>query len=173
MPTPADVRNAGFGPRGLVEGMAPGTVWLDLSTNSVDVVRQIHAELAPKGIHFIDAPVSGGPAGAASGQLAIWCGGEREVYDRCLPWLEKMADQPRYIGDIGAGTIAKLVNNMASTAIISVLAEALSMGVKAGLEPGPLWRRSAPAPPGGCGCTTTSVAASCRRNTILPASRCG
>ncbi|ABL71297.1 MULTISPECIES: NAD(P)-dependent oxidoreductase [Paracoccus] len=139
LPTPADVKRVGLGPDGLVEGLAPDSVWVDLSTNSVDVVRELSGFLAEKGAYFIDAPVSGGPAGAASRKLAIWCGGDEAVYHRCKPFLDAMADQPRYIGAIGGGTIAKLVNNMASTAIISVLAEVLTMGVKAGLEPGPLW----------------------------------
>lgn len=139
LPTPADVEKVGFGPGGLIEALRPGATWLDLSTNALDAVRDIHRRAAEKGVAFLDAPVSGGPPGAASGRLAIWAGGDRASFDAVKPVLDAMADQPRYLGDIGAGTIAKLVHNMASAACTAVLAEALTMGVKAGLEIGPLW----------------------------------
>jgi 3-hydroxyisobutyrate dehydrogenase len=83
--------------------------------------------------------VSGGPTGATSGKLAIWVGGDKAVFDRHKAVLDAMGDQARYIGPIGAGTTAKLVHNMASTAINAVVTEALTMGVKAGLEPLALW----------------------------------
>lgn len=139
LPTPADVEHVGLGADGLVHQMAPGTAWFDLSTNSVDVVRRIGTALDQQGLNFLDAPISGGPAGAQSGRLAIWVGGCKEIYEHHLSVLRAMADEPRYIGAIGAGTIAKLVNNMASTAINSVVVEALSLGVKAGVELLPLW----------------------------------
>jgi 3-hydroxyisobutyrate dehydrogenase len=139
LPTPADVEKVGFGPDGLMEGFRNGAIWLDLSTNAVDVVRDIHARAAEKGVAFLDAPVSGGPGGAASGKLAIWVGGDKTVFDKVKPVLDSMADQARYIGEIGAGSIAKLVHNMASTAINAVMAEVLTMGVKAGLDIVPLW----------------------------------
>ena len=87
----------------------------------------------------MDAPVSGGPKGAANGRLAIWIGGDRGVYDRFTQVLGAMSDDARYIGAIGAGTIAKLTHNMASLAINAVVAEALTMGVKAGVDPVTLW----------------------------------
>ena len=79
--------------------------------------------------------MSGGPAGAASGKLAIWVGGDKAVFDRCQPVLDAMADQARYVGEIGAGSIAKLVHNLCSTVMMQALAEAMTIGVKAGLEP--------------------------------------
>ena len=139
LPTPADVEAVGFGENGLASGFKPGAVWFDLSTNSVDGVRSAQARLAKQGVHFLDAPVSGGPGGAASGKMAIWVGGERAQFDRFKPVLDAMADQARYIGEIGAGSIAKLVHNVASTAINAVLTEAMTMGVKAGLDPAPLY----------------------------------
>jgi 3-hydroxyisobutyrate dehydrogenase len=84
---------------------------------------------------MLDAPVSGGPAGAASGQLTIWVGGEREVFDRHVELLRIFASAPRYVGTIGAGTVAKLTHNMVGYMIILSLAEGFSMGVKAGLDP--------------------------------------
>lgn len=139
LPTPVDVEKVGFGENGLAEGFCPGAAWFDLSTNAVDVVRRLHDLAGEKGVKFLDAPVSGGPNGAATGQLAIWVGGDETAYERCKPVLDAMADAVRYIGEIGAGSIAKLVHNMASTAINAVMAEVMTMGVKAGLEPMPLW----------------------------------
>ncbi|MDM0022241.1 NAD(P)-dependent oxidoreductase [Variovorax saccharolyticus] len=139
LPTPADVEAICRGDDGLIAGFRNGAAWFDLSTNSVDVVRRLYAELAPRHVELLDAPVSGGPAGAASGKLAIWVGGDEAAFERCKPCLDAMADQVRYIGLIGAGTIAKLVHNCASTAISAVLAEVFTMGVKAGVDPLPLW----------------------------------
>lgn len=139
LPKPADVQAVGFGENGLSEGFRKGAAWFDLSTNSVDVVRDLHAILAEKGVHFMDAPVSGGPAGAASGKLAIWVGGPKDIYDRHKPQLDAMADQARYIGDIGAGSVAKLTHNLASAGMTQLLAECMTLGIKAGLEPGQLY----------------------------------
>jgi 3-hydroxyisobutyrate dehydrogenase len=139
LPTPADVEEVGLGAQGLAAGFRKGAAWFDLSTSAVDVVRRLNASFAEKGVDFLDAPVSGGPAGATSGRLAIWVGGDKAVFDRHKAVLDAMGDQARYIGPAGAGTIAKLVHNVASTAINAVVTEALTMGVKAGLEPLPLW----------------------------------
>jgi 3-hydroxyisobutyrate dehydrogenase len=135
LPTPADVRHVGTGENGLIEGFKKGSVWLDLSTNAVDVVRDLNAIFAEKGIDFLDAPVSGGPSGANSGKLAVWVGGDKAVYDKYKAVLDAFSDQNRYIGPIGAGTIAKLVHNSASAAVNVVLSEVFTMGVKAGVEP--------------------------------------
>jgi len=139
LPTPTDVEAVGFGDEGLAKGFREGAVWFDLSTNSVEGVRSAYARMAAQGVHFLDAPVSGGPGGAASGKLAIWVGGSKAEYDRCKPVLDAMADQARYVGEIGAGTIAKLVHNMAATAINAVMGEVMTLGVKAGLDPLPLY----------------------------------
>ncbi|HTW70834.1 MAG TPA: NAD(P)-dependent oxidoreductase, partial [Acetobacteraceae bacterium] len=121
------------------EGFRKGAAWFDLSTNAVNVVRALHATFAERGIDFLDAPVSGGPGGANSGRLAIWVGGDKAVFDRFKPVLDAMGDAARYIGPIGAGTVAKLVHNAAGAAVSTVLAEVFTMGVKAGVEPLPLW----------------------------------
>jgi 3-hydroxyisobutyrate dehydrogenase-like beta-hydroxyacid dehydrogenase len=135
LPAPADVETVGLGEAGLAEGLRSGAAWFDLSTNAVSVVRTLHARLAERGVAFLDAPVSGGPRGAETGRLAIWVGGDRAVFDRYKPALDAMGDQARYIGPIGAGTIAKLTHNAASAAVNVVLAEVFTMGVKAGVEP--------------------------------------
>jgi 3-hydroxyisobutyrate dehydrogenase len=139
LPTPADVLAVNSGPDGLAAGLRKGTAWFDFSTNSVDVVRRLNAELGESGVDFLDAPISGGPGGAASGKLAIWIGGPKAAYEKHKDILDSMADQVRYIGEIGAGTITKLAHNMASTAMKSIMAEVLTMGVKAGMDPLPLW----------------------------------
>ena len=140
LPTPADVEAVFNGPDGLAAGLRKGAAWFDLTTNSVDLVRKLHAVLKEMGVDFLDAPVSGGPGGAASGRLALWIGGEEAPFLRCKPVLDAMGDQVMYVGSIGAGTIAKLVHNVSSTAISTVMAEVFSLGAKAGLEPLALWK---------------------------------
>jgi 3-hydroxyisobutyrate dehydrogenase len=139
LPTPVDVEAVANGPDGVSDALKPGAAWFDLSTNSVDGVRQLQASLAEKGVAFLDAPVSGGPQGAASGKMAIWVGGDKDAFDRFADVLSSMSNALRHIGPIGAGTIAKLTHNMASAALSSLMAEVFSMGVKAGVDPLPLW----------------------------------
>jgi len=139
LPTPADVEAVGLGENGFSSGFRKGAAWFDLSTNAVDVVRRLHAIFSAQGVDFLDAPVSGGPHGASSGRLAIWVGGDKAVFDKYQAALDAMGDQARYIGPIGAGTIAKLTHNCAGAAINTVLAEVFTMGVKAGVEPLALW----------------------------------
>jgi len=118
----------------------PGTAWFDLSTNSPDMVRKIHGLCAHKGVQFLDAPVSGGPKGAQSGKLAIMVGGDRATYERCLPVIRAIGDQPFHVGEAGAGTVAKLAHNVSSFMVQTALAEAFTLGVKAGVEPVALLR---------------------------------
>lgn len=140
LPGPPEVEAVALGPDGVVEGLKPGAAMLDLSTNSPTVVRRIHAAFAERGVHFLDAPVSGGPAGARSGKLALWVGGDEAVFDAHREVLSAVGDQVLYIGPIGAGSVAKLVHNCAGYAIQTVLAEVFTMGVKAGVEPLALWQ---------------------------------
>jgi 3-hydroxyisobutyrate dehydrogenase len=123
----------------LIEAIPAGSAWFDLSTNSPTVVRRLHERFAKKGIAVLDAPVSGGPSGAKSGKLALWVGGEREVFDRFRAVLDAIGDQVLYIGPIGAGSVAKLVHNCAGYAMQLALVEVFTMGVKAGVEPLALW----------------------------------
>lgn len=140
LPTPTDVVSVYEGPDGLSAGFCAGTVWFDFSTNSVHTVRDLHAKAAKQGVSFLDAPISGGPRGAASRRLAIMVGGDEAVFDRHKPMLDAMADQAQYLGEIGAGTIVKLAHNLASTGIKAVVAEVLTMGIRAGMEPLKLWQ---------------------------------
>jgi len=122
----------------LADALPEGAAWFDLSTNSPDTVRRLHAEL-PR-IRFLDAPVSGGPHGAQSGKLAIWVGGDEAIFHKHLPLLRCIGDQVHYVGPIGAGTVAKLAHNCASFAVQAALAEVFTLGVKAGVEPLALFR---------------------------------
>jgi len=135
LPTPPDVEAVALGERGLLGGMAPGKAYFDLSTNSPTLVRQLHAAFQQRGVHLLDAPVSGGPAGARSGKLAIWVGGDPDVFAQHQSVLGAIGDQVMYVGPIGAGSVAKLVHNCSGYMIQCALAEAFTMGIKAGVEP--------------------------------------
>lgn len=132
LPGPAEVEATAGSVRGAI---SRGAAWFDLSTNSPEVVRRIHAELAKSDVHFLDAPVSGGPKGAQSGKLAIWVGGNADAYKKHESLLRQIGDQPLYVGPIGAGSVAKLAHNCASFSVQAVLAEIFTLGVKAGVEP--------------------------------------
>ena len=132
LPGPAEVEAVA---PALLATMRPGSAWFDLSTNSPQCVHRLHRDFSANKLHLLDAPVSGGPHGAQSGKLALWVGGERAVFDRYLPVLKAIGDQPYYVGAIGAGTVAKLAHNCASFAVQAVLAEVFTLGVKAGVEP--------------------------------------
>jgi 3-hydroxyisobutyrate dehydrogenase len=140
LPTPADVEQVALAENGLRVGMPPGTAYFDLSTNAPEVVRRLHTAFAERELHMLDAPVSGGPRGAATGKLAIWVGGDRAVFEQHKPLLDAIGDQARYIGPIGSATVAKLVHNCAGYMLNRVLSEVFTMGVKAGVEPLTLWQ---------------------------------
>jgi 3-hydroxyisobutyrate dehydrogenase len=140
LPAPPDVEAVALGDGGILAGLGRDKAYFDLSTNSPTVVRRIHKLFAERGVHMLDAPVSGGPRGARTRKLAIWVGGEEPVFQRHKAVLDAMGDQATYIGPIGAGSIAKLVHNCAGYAVHTALAEVFAMGVKAGLEPLALWK---------------------------------
>lgn len=139
LPGPKEVEAVATGPNGLASGLKKGAAVFDLSTNAPSMVRKLAAQFAEKGFHFLDAPVSGGPTGARSGKLAIWVGGPKAKFDEHKALLDGFSDQARYIGEIGAGSVAKLVHNCAGYAIQTALAEVMTMGVKGGVEPLALW----------------------------------
>jgi 3-hydroxyisobutyrate dehydrogenase len=139
LPGPKEVEQVALQDEGLLQGMSAGKAWCDLSTNSPTLIRRLAAQFAERGMSLLDTPVSGGPAGANSGKLAIWVGGDEEAFNKVKPMLDALGDQVKYIGPIGAGTVAKLVHNCAGYAMQAALAECFSMGVKAGVPPIPLW----------------------------------
>ena len=140
LPGPKEVEQVALGPDGLIHGMKKGAAYFDLSTNSPALMRRLYALFKDRGLHVLDAPVSGGPKGARTRKLALWIGGDREVYERFKPVLDAIGDQPYYVGPIGAGSVAKLVHNCAGYAVQTALAEVFTMGVKAGVDPLTLWK---------------------------------
>jgi len=140
LPGPPEVEAVAIGDNGILSGMSAGKAYFDLSTNSPTLIRRLHGVFAAKGVHLLDSPVSGGPRGAQTRKLALWVGGDEKIFQRFKPVLDAIGDQARYIGPIGAGSIAKLVHNCAGYAMQTALAEVFTMGVKAGVEPLALWR---------------------------------
>ncbi len=140
LPGPVEVEAVALGEEGTFQGLSEGKVYFDLSTSTPNLIRRIHEEGAARGIHVLDAPVSGGPEGARTRNLAIWVGGDKEVFDRCKPVLDSIGDKAYYVGPIGCGAVAKLVHNCAGYMIQCALAEVFTMGVKAGVEPMALWQ---------------------------------
>ena len=139
LPGPVEVEAVSLGEDGIMSGMAAGKTYFDLSTSSPTLIRQIHDRVAPQGINVLDAPVSGGPAGAASGRLAIWVGGDKDVFDQHKAVLDSIGDAAYYVGPIGSGSVAKLVHNCAGYIVQTALAEVFTMGIKAGVDPLALW----------------------------------
>src|SRR5258708_7920761 len=135
LPGPPEVEAVALGSDGLLSGMQKGSAYFDLSTNSPTVVRRICAAFAERGVHMLDAPVSGGPKGAESGKLALWVGGERAIFDWDKVLLDAMGDRARYVGPIGAGSVAKLVHNCPGHALQTRLAGGFTPGVKGGGDP--------------------------------------
>jgi 3-hydroxyisobutyrate dehydrogenase-like beta-hydroxyacid dehydrogenase len=135
LPGPKEFESVVRGDNGLIAGLSRGQALFDLSTNSPTVVRGLAPLFAERGATLLDSPVSGGPAGAASGKMAIWVGGDEEVFKHFRPVLDSAGDQVAYIGPIGSASVAKLVHNLSGYMIQTALAEAFTMGVKAGVDP--------------------------------------
>jgi 3-hydroxyisobutyrate dehydrogenase len=140
LPGPTEVEAVFLGEDGILQGMSAGKVYFDLSTSTPNLIRRIHDIASGQGVEVLDAPVSGGPRGAESRNLAIWVGGDKDVFDRCRPALDAIGDKAYYVGPIGCGAVAKLVHNCAGYVIQTALAEVFTMGVKAGVEPLALWQ---------------------------------
>jgi 3-hydroxyisobutyrate dehydrogenase-like beta-hydroxyacid dehydrogenase len=140
LPGPAEVEAVACGDDALLDGMRPGSAYIDLSTNSPTLLRNLHRRFGERQIDVLDAPVSGGPSGARSGKLAVWVGGDEPAFLRYKPLLDAIGDQVMYVGPIGAGLVTKLVHNGAGYGIQAVLAEVFTMGVKAGVDPLALWQ---------------------------------
>jgi 3-hydroxyisobutyrate dehydrogenase len=140
LPGPREFEMVVSGDKGLLAGMSRGQPLFDLSTNSPTLMRRLEPLFAERGAVLMDSPVSGGPSGAASGKMAIWVGGDEAVFKRFRPVLDAAGDQISYIGPIGSASVAKLVHNLSGYMIQTALAEAFTMGVKAGVDPLTLWK---------------------------------
>ena len=134
LPGPGDVEAVALGEQGVLNGMTDGTAYVDLSTNSPTVIRRIHQRFQERGFVVLDAPVSGGVYGAANATLAVMVGGDKEVYERVRPALEAIGSNVFYCGAIGNGMVCKICNNLLSMGIGNLLAESLTLGVKAGVD---------------------------------------
>ena len=135
LPMPKDVEAVALGEGGIAASARQGTVHIDLSTNSPTMVRSIAARLAPKGVKMLDAPVSGGTTGAENATIAIMVGGDQAVFDEHRPLFESFGKNVIYAGALGAGSIAKIVNNMVAFCNMASGAEGLMLGAAAGIDP--------------------------------------
>ncbi|WP_375227678.1 NAD(P)-dependent oxidoreductase [Roseobacter sp. S98] len=129
-----DLRSVCLGDDGAFAGMGSGTVFVDHTTVSAKVTRELFAAAGDSGVSFVDAPISGGQAGAENAALSIMCGGEEAAYDRALPVMEVYSKICRRIGDSGAGQMTKMCNQIAIAGLVQGLSEALHFADKAGLD---------------------------------------
>ena len=129
-----DVRSVAYGDNGVLAGLKKGAILVDHTTASAIVALELHSKCKEKGVGFVDAPVSGGQAGAVNGQLGIMCGGEQADFDRAKTVLEVYAKMCALIGGPGCGQLTKMVNQVAIVGQLQGLAEALNFGKRAGLD---------------------------------------
>ena len=129
-----DLRQVTLGPDGAFHGMEPGAIFVDHTTASATIARELEAAAKAGGFGFIDAPVSGGQAGAENGALTVMCGGEADVYARAEPVIAAYARMCRLLGPAGAGQIAKMMNQICIAGTVQGLAEALRFGQRAGMD---------------------------------------
>ena len=129
-----DLRSVVLGEQGAFAGMAEGTVFIDHTTASAAVARELHAEGARRGLPFVDAPVSGGQAGAVNGALTVMCGGEAAPFDAMKPLALAFAKAVTLLGGPGSGQLAKMVNQICIAGVVQGLSEAVRFGQNAGLD---------------------------------------
>ncbi|MBK6006150.1 NAD(P)-dependent oxidoreductase [Ramlibacter ginsenosidimutans] len=129
-----DLRSVVLGEHGAFGGMKPGAIFVDHTTASANVARELSAEAKRRGLHFVDAPVSGGQAGAQNGMLTVMCGGEPAAFDAAKPVAMAYSRAFTLLGDSGAGQLAKMVNQVAIAGLVQGLSEAIAFGMKAGLD---------------------------------------
>lgn len=129
-----DLRQVTLGPDGAFQGMGKGTIFVDHTTASAEVARELYAAAKDKGFSFIDAPVSGGQAGAENGVLTVMCGGDAEVYAKAEPVIMSFARACRLLGEAGAGQLTKMINQICIAGLVQGLAEGIHFGKKAGLD---------------------------------------
>ncbi len=129
-----DLRSVTLGAEGAFAGMAKGAIFVDHTTASADVARELHAAAKAKGLGFVDAPVSGGQAGAENGVLTVMCGGEADVFAKAERVIMSFARACRLLGAPGAGQIAKMMNQICIAGLVQGLSEAVHFGRKAGMD---------------------------------------
>jgi 3-hydroxyisobutyrate dehydrogenase len=129
-----DLRSVTKGKDGTFETQRKGTIFVDTTTASAEVARELYAAAKAKGFDFIDAPVSGGQAGAVSGTLTVMCGGDEAVFNRAKPVIHHLARAVTLIGPSGSGQVTKMVNQICIAGLVQALAEGIHMAQKAGLD---------------------------------------
>ena len=130
-----DVRDVILRETGVLNGISPGAIIVDHTTTSATIAREIHVRAAEKTVGFLDAPISGGQAGAENGQLTVMVGGETAVFDRARPVIDCYAKAITLIGPVGAGQLAKMVNQICIAGLVQGLSEGLHFAERAGLDP--------------------------------------
>ncbi|MBM3221534.1 MAG: NAD(P)-dependent oxidoreductase [Candidatus Rokubacteria bacterium] len=133
VPGPPEMQAVTIGTGGVLEGIGAGSVVIDHTTNAPAVVREVGAALAARGAHLLDAPLDGGREGALEGQLTLFVGGDQAVLARAKPVLDTFSRSVVWVGELGAGSVTKLVHNALAMSIDLLLAECLSLGAKAGV----------------------------------------
>jgi 3-hydroxyisobutyrate dehydrogenase len=139
LPSIEAVEQVAMGPDGVLSGLHEGQAHFEMSTNSPKMVAELHSAYRAKGVHFLDAPITGGAIGAQKGKLSAFVGGDRPSFERFSPVLNAMCDRLIHVGPSGTGIVTKLVNNCAGQTLSLVLAEIFALGLKAGAAPLPLW----------------------------------
>ena len=134
LPGPREVEEVATGREGVLEGIKPGAIYLDLSTCGPDLLRQLEPMFRERGAQIMDTPVLSTPVWAVDRNLIVMAGGERAVFDRVHPVLDALADKVVYTGTLGTASVCKLVNNMISLVTAQVVAEGLTLGLKSGVE---------------------------------------
>ena len=129
-----DLRSVVLGEDGAFAGMDEGAILVDHTTASAQVARELYAEAQQRGLHFIDAPVSGGQAGAVNGQLTVMCGGEQSAFDSAAPVADAFARAFTYMGESGSGQLTKMVNQICIAGLVQALSEAIAFGLRADLD---------------------------------------
>ncbi|HEX3057736.1 MAG TPA: NAD(P)-dependent oxidoreductase [Usitatibacter sp.] len=129
-----DVEEVILGKDGVLAGMKKGAVLVDHTTASADVARKVYAAAKAKGVPFIDAPVSGGQAGAENGKLTVMCGGDKESFERAKPVMDSYARAVTLLGPAGAGQLTKMVNQICIAGLVQALSEGIAFAEKAGLD---------------------------------------
>lgn len=135
LPNSPHVKQVVLGENGVIEGAKKGSVLVDMSSIAPLVSREVAGKLAEKGIDMLDAPVSGGEPKAIDGSLSVMVGGKKEVFDKCYPIMKTMAGSVVLVGDVGAGNVTKLANQIIVAINIAAMSEALVLASKAGVEP--------------------------------------
>ena len=129
-----DLRSVVLGDDGAFAGMEPGAIFVDHTTASAQVARELYAQAQQRGLHFIDAPVSGGQAGAVNGQLTVMCGGDQAVFDQVAPVAAAFSRAFTYMGESGSGQLTKMVNQICIAGLVQGLSEAIAFGMRADLD---------------------------------------